>query len=488
MSENIPQNFEVCNTEGDSKDIHSFHTIPPDLRGSVSQKVEIIESDARIYKKINESVIEPKEKKMKQLTIIDTTFMLTNFCLGTTIFAFAIRAKNFGLFWIIVFCILVGIINYWTIMRSAIASFKYRENADYSDITLLILGKKARFIANIFIILYTYACIMCFLALLFPLCGRFVQTIFFNNKYDTYEEFEQKKWGTNFIKFPFFVVLTFFTTIMCLTNKIKLTYLPHIRIIIVFYTLFVIMVQSKDFYNYYKNTIYKKEDKNTHPNWFNLGKAFTKDLEFFKGMSNLFCAYACLPRIFPVINEFKTQKNGIKKIKLGVLFSICLTTSLHIISIVCSFLTEPCNPEDLIIFRKKKGNGKDIAITISQLSISVSLIFTIPGYYFNLRKNIVNSFNKGVLTDKFNYIFTLSSCLGCSIIAAFYGRVLNYLTYIGGFISVFICYLNPILMYVFSTEKKLKDWKNIVEIVLIVFICIIGVIAGIATIIDDVKK
>lgn len=248
------------------------------------------------------------------------------------------------------------------------------------------------------------------------------------------------------------------------------------------------MVQSKDFYNYYKNTIYKKEDKNTHPNWFNLGKAFTKDLEFFKGMSNLFCAYACLPRIFPVINEFKTQKNGIKKIKLGVLFSICLTTSLHIISIVCSFLTEPCNPEDLIIFRKKKGNGKDIAITISQLSISVSLIFTIPGYYFNLRKNIVNSFNKGVLTDKFNYIFTLSSCLGCSIIAAFYGRVLNYLTYIGGFISVFICYLNPILMYVFSTEKKLKDWKNIVEIVLIVFICIIGVIAGIATIIDDVKK
>ena len=69
MSENIPQNFEVCNTEGESKDIHSFHTIPPDLRGSVSQKVEIIESDERIYKKINEYVIEPKEKKMKKLNI-----------------------------------------------------------------------------------------------------------------------------------------------------------------------------------------------------------------------------------------------------------------------------------------------------------------------------------------------------------------------------------------------------------------------------------
>ena len=127
-------------------------------------------------------------------------------------------------------------------------------------------------------------------------------------------------------------------------------------------------------------------------------------------------------------------------------------------------------------------------MSISILLVAINLAFNIPGYYFDLRSSISISFTGGKITDKFNYIFTFLSFLGCTIIALLYNKILHYLTYIGGFISVFICYLNPILIYVFSTEKKLKYWKNIVEIIFAIILCIIGIIAGILTIIDDIKN
>ena len=135
--------------------------------------------------------------------------------------------------------------------------------------------------------------------------------------------------------------------------------------------------------------------------------------------------------------------------RYSTFFSTCLTTALHIISIVCSFLTNPYDPEDLIIYREKKGNDKDIAMTIAKLLISLSLIFTLPGYYFGLRLSIANSFTGGKITNKFNYILTFVSIFGCAFIAAVYDKILNYLSYIGGFISVLICYLFPALLYIY---------------------------------------
>ena len=74
----------------------------------------------------------------------------------------------------------------------------------------------------------------------------------------------------------------------------------------------------------------------------------------------------------------------------------------------------------------------------------------------------------------------------CSIIAAVYDKILNYLSYIGGFIAVFICYLYPAILYIYSTGRPLTYWKNLIEIIIAVFLCSIGVMGGIGTTIDDV--
>ena len=438
----------------------------------------------------SEEIILPIKRSTEiNSTIFGATFMLTNICLGTTIFTFAVRAKAFGLLWILIACFICGAVNYWTITRGVASSEKLKES-DYSEITEKLLGKKGRLILNILIIIYSYACIMCFLALIYPLFGRFIMSIGYRNKYNDFEEFKKDKWGKSYIKFPIFIVIAVILSLECLIKDInKLNFSAYLGVIAVIYTLIIITIQCDTYYNHYKKNEYVENDKSTHVNWTHLEKAFTSDLDFFKGMASLFAAYSCITGVFPVYEGFKHQENGLNKMKKSVFFSVCLTTALHVISITCSYLTEPIYPEDVIIYRKpKEHNDKDILMNIAKLMITGSLIFTLPGYYFGLRLCVANSFTGGNISNKFNYIFTFVSIFICSFIAAIYDKILNYLSYIGGFISVFVCYLFPILLYIKSTGKPITYWKNLIEFIGALILVAIGITAGILTIRDDIKK
>jgi amino acid permease len=481
--------------------IHPFKPLPGAPEGGSQilgqeSKETITTTEVKVYTSKAESDlihIPNQPQTRKKSTIISAGLMMTNACLGTTIFTFAVKAKSFGLVWILVAVTIVGIINYWTIMAGAKASSKYEEN-DYSELTQKILGRKARIILNCILIVYSYACMMCFLALLFPLFGRFIQSIAYNNKYDSYEDFLSAKWGKPYIKLPFYVGVSFAISLMCLIDDInKLNFSSYIGVGAVIYTLLIITYQCHGYYIYYKKNMYIEEDKSTHANYTDFSQAFKKDLDFFKGMANLFCAYACHPNIFPVYagfkedKEIKTKEEGLKKMSLGTIFATVLTTALHIVSIVCSFLTNPITPEDLIIYRKSKDSGKDIPMAIAKFAVFISLIFTLPAYYFTLRLSVADSFLKGNISPKFNKIFTFCSVFGCTVVAIVYDKILNYLSYIGGFISVFICYLIPVLLYIKSHGKPILYWKNLIQFILAIILCIIGVTAGILTIIDDVS-
>ena len=172
--------------------------------------------------------------------------------------------------------------------------------------------------------------------------------------------------------------------------------------------------------------------------------------------------------------------------RISAILGIGLTTLLNIISIVCSFITNPITPEDLIIYRQNKGNGRDLFMVIARLLISISLILTIPTYYFPLRLSVINVFTKGKLTMKFNILFTFISVFASAFVAALYDKILNYLSYIG-FTTVFVSYFFPAILYVKSNGKKLTHWVNILVICLAIIICIIALISLVTTAIDDIK-
>ena len=68
------------------------------------------------------------------------------------------------------------------------------------------------------------------------------------------------------------------------------------------------------------------------------------------------------------------------------------------------------------------------------------------------------------------------------------GGAIQYITpglVIGGFLTVFMCYLIPILMYIKTTGKPMTYWKNLLELIGAIFLCVVGFVGGIVTIIDD---
>ena len=78
---------------------------------------------------------------------------------------------------------------------------------------------------------------MCFIALIFPLFGRFIQSAFYKDKYETYEDFADAKWAKAYVKFPFIFGLTFFLCLLCLIKDInKLNFSAYIGVAAVIYT------------------------------------------------------------------------------------------------------------------------------------------------------------------------------------------------------------------------------------------------------------
>ena len=469
-----------------SQGTHNFHVLTPDSRRQIIEtKVPIQDSGEEIYKK--ENITEGKERLSSNQSILGAAFLLTNMCLGTTIFTFGSRAKEIGLIWLIVFCFVVAAVDYWSIMNGCVASSKVDVD-DYSEITEKIIGKKSRVLLNIIIIVYSYGVMITFYVLIFALFGRFIQSVGYR-EYTTYSEFVADKWGKAYIKYPFCLGMAVFLSLMSLIKDIqKLNFTAYIGVAAVIYSLFVVMIQCNTYYNYYKENVYIEEDKSTHLNLVDLGQGFTKDLNFFKTLACIYGAYACHTGIFPVFAGFKYQENGVKKMKFSVFYSMCLTTALHIISVVCSYLTDPYTPEDVIIYRKSIDNGKDIAMTISKLFITLSLVFTSPGYFFGLRLSVANSFTGGKISKLFNILFTFISMFVCAIIAALYDKILNYASYIGGFITVFVAYLYPALLHIYSSGKPFTYWRNLLDLIIAIILCAIGIIAGIRTIIDDVQN
>ena len=168
--------------------LHPFHPLRPfeDIESKETTTQKGFLTKPQVYKK--EEAVDTKaitnsttKTSKKKSTVLSAGLMMTDACLGTTIFTFAVKAKTFGLLWFLVFVVIIGIINYWSIMAGAKASSKCDED-DYSEITLKFLGKKAKIILNVVLVIYSYACMMCHLALIYPLFGRFLHSTIYINK------------------------------------------------------------------------------------------------------------------------------------------------------------------------------------------------------------------------------------------------------------------------------------------------------------------
>lgn len=418
----------------------------------------------------------------KPNSVAGVTFLLAKTCIGSVIFTLAIRAKQVSLLWLLVFILLSCLLNVWSILRM-VQSAKNISERDYSDVAKKLLGYTPSLILNIILMLYTFSTLISYSTLIYALVGRFIKGVFYlnNDKYPTFNEFKEEIWDVAKYKFPILFGMALLLALISLQRDLrKLNFVGYFGMAANFYIILVVAIECNKYYENYKG--------NPEINWTNIKPAFGKDLEFFHSMSTLIHAFSCHTSVFPTFESFHNCPNDTGLMTKAVIYSSAIEFVYFILSVVPSFLTNPLYPEDVILYREPLDkNSKDIPMNIAKIALALGLFFSIPLYYNSFRQCFVKTFCKGELSCKVNIILTSISFALTALVCGLYDKILNYISYVGGFIDVFFCYLFPALMYIQSSGKGFTHWSSLLEISLAVILIGVGFTSGILTIISDVN-
>lgn len=224
-------------------------------------------------------------------------------------------------------------------------------------------------------------------------------------------------------------------------NMSALRYISLVSIGSILYTLIVMLVELPEYYHQYH--VIKGEPVE----WFKL------DLNFFSGCSITFFSFTCQASILPIYSELVNPKQSRMMKVIGRSLSIdCLFYCS--IALVGYFSTLKDTP-DLVIARPTLTDKPDYAMTISCLAVILVVLVSSPANYFPF-KNTLNYMITGKMevSTRFNVICTTIFCSLTCFIGVIFPNIKSALSITGGFSSVNMCYLVPLICWVQLSEKK----------------------------------
>lgn len=321
--------------------------------------------------------------------------------------------------------------------------------------------------------------------LVFSLIGRVYYDIGANkNQYQDFTAFEEAKWNKPIFQFPIMYGVAILLIPLCLLKDIsKMRFTSLFSICSLFYVIGVIVVESPFFFIHYLNN---KTEQTQEPNWYDLRKAFGEMLTFFPCLATMFFSFTCHVGAFPVYKTLK--ENNFKRINKVFLRSIILDVVIYIVVGIAGFLTEPVNPNSLIIYRTSIFEN-DIFMTIAKIGIILNLICSTPANYNAFRLSFFETIlRREDIPNSLNLALTIPTLLIVATIGALFNKIIAYISILGGFCSVTISFLYPILLYVNTNGKPLYKGTNLLMLIFAGILCGIGWTSGIETILFDMIK
>ena len=436
---------------------------------------------------INEDKLEEEEKfeektcSFKEGSLLGGIFSLSSIALGPGAFSLPIRCTQLGLFWFIVFIIIAAFVTYWS-MSGLIKAARKVNGEDYSPSVKALIGKPFAIMIDATIILYLIGVFIQYQVIIYSLIGRTVYEFFGDkNSYENFDIYEEKVWDAAVLKYPIMFGIILLVMPLCLLKNIsKMRFASLFGICAYIYCILVIVIQSPWFLRHYLDN-YKKDDPDTHANWFNLANGFTKDLYFFTGIATVFFAYECHTGAFPVYKNLKNHTE--ERINKLYFRSLCLDIAVYILISICGFITAPLNPQSLVIFRENVVFKNDIFMSIAKIALACNLFLSLPANYAGYRCSFfIFFFGTDEIDNKRNFIVTVCSLLVSTLVGAVYKNILNYISFLGGFCCSIINFLIPGAMIIRASGEKLSSPKNIVTFIAFATLTTLGFLGGIQTI------
>ena len=416
-------------------------------------------------------------------------FGLSSMCLEASAMILALRCQQFGLINYLIFILLGGFLAYSCLVMMIKAGKNIKEK-NYSKVVKTILGKKVGVYVDINIALYLFGALISFMVIIYQLIGAVVYDIMrlagneSAKKYESFIDFKDQYWReTKYLKFPIMFGVTILVLPLCLLKDISKMRIPSlIGVLALVYSIIVVVVESF-FYLFNEHW-----DERNEMNWYNPKRAFSYEegIPFFGGLSTVFYLYSCHAGAFPVYKSLRN--NTTRRIKKVFQRSILLDICIYFCIAAASFLTEPFDKIDIILYRDNLKNfQKDYFILIAKIGIIFNLFFSTPANYAALRLSVFELIwgNPNITKIK-NIIVTVVLLSVITLIGALYDEILEYIELLGGFCSVVFCILIPGLIYAKNDYIKKTKLKKYGIIVLVAFITAFGYTSGILTILFNI--
>ena len=416
-------------------------------------------------------------------------FGLSSMCLEASAMILALRCQQFGLINYLIFILLGGFLAYSCLVMMIKAGKNIKEK-NYSKVVKTILGKKVGVYVDINIALYLFGALISFMVIIYQLIGAVVYDIMrlagneSAKEYESFIDFKDQYWReTKYLKFPIMFGVTLLVLPLCLLKDISKMRIPSlIGVLALVYSIIVVVVESF-FYLFNEHW-----DERNEMNWYNPKRAFSysEGIPFFGGLSTVFYLYSCHAGAFPVYKSLRN--NTTRRIKKVFQRSILLDICIYFCIAAASFLTEPFDKIDIILYRDNLKNfQKDYFILIAKIGIIFNLFFSTPANYAALRLSVFELIwgNPNITKIK-NIIVTVVLLSVITLIGALYDEILEYIELLGGFCSVVFCILIPGLIYAKNDYIKKTKLKKYGIIVLVAFITAFGYTSGILTILFNI--
>ena len=443
---------------------------------------------------INTEEIEKKSfvqniiSQFKAGTMVNSIFNITIIIIGSGVFAIPKKVQYMTLVFTPIYVILAGIANLFSLLMISYVVDK-TNIVDFFQVTNKVLGKTYAIILNIVIVVYTYGLIILYQVIVYKLLGGIVNDIG-DYKYESLDHFVENSFWKNY-SYKFLVCYGICLILLlpfCLKKNIGEMKAPtYIGVISIMFAILIIIIQSPYFIVHYYDEIYKKDDKTTHLNVYDLSKGIDKDLNIIRPFVTLFFAYISQNALFPVIEALKDRTK--KKIDKVLYISSVIDCIIYILIGILGYLTQPIDTPDLIIERKSIFK-KDYFMTIGRMLLTISLIGKIPPNYNAMRSTLLSSFGYDTTnySNYLNYIMTIPLILISTLITVLYQKVGDYVDFLGSFSSIFFCFVIPGFMYIKLNQYHKYHWINVCTVIYIGVFSILCCISGGYTVRDIVRN
>ena len=437
--------------------------------------------------KFFERVLHP----MQYGSLRGSIFGLSSMCLEAGAMVLAIRCYQFGMVNFLIFLVLGALVAYWTLVMMIKAGKNIKEK-NYSKVVRKILGNKVAVFMDINIAIYLFGALISFQVIIYQLIGAVVYDIRnimdkdINKEYVDIKSYLKDYWTEKYyLKFPIMFGVAALVFPLCLLKDISKMRIPSlIGVLALVYSIIVVIIESF-FY-----LINENWDKVNTMNWIDIRNAFDykEGIPFFGGISTVFYIYSCHAGAFPVYKNLR--QNTTRRIKKVFRRSILLDLMVYFFVAAASFLTSPVNPPDLILYRKNlSGFDPDYFILVAKIGVIFNLFFSTPANYAGFRLSFFELvWGNANITNKKNFLVTLSVFSVIVITGAMYDEILDYIELLGGFCSVIYCILIPGLLYVKSENIPKSKIVKYLTIFVIFLLLIIGYTSGILTILFNMAK